>query len=308
MRTAAFNKRDPAWGTDNVSGLQKKVSILLGLDGSQTRSLTAAFAEAGVDLLTKDRLAELYGAAAEGELLPGQLDVRQRFLEVPFTGTAGGETGRLFDDIVYLKHNAVSGPALRLGIQLDRYRVGRAGSGDSFQAIFSPNVRNPNAHKNEDWRILGEYDSEEEAIASVNALRRFLIRLNVASEGVFVVEHIILRPLGQGAHQGIDVPDDFYSFNLSILLPGWTARFQTPGFRKLTEELVQANCPAHVLSEFHWLGLEQLQEFEGLYHDWLDTGGNDDESVEDRDALSKSLIEFLLRMTANLETRTDGQS
>ena len=301
MRTSAFNSRDPAWETDNVSGLQKKVSILLGLNGFQTRSLTTAFAEAGVELLTKERFEELHGAAAEGELVAAQAEIRQRFLEVPLTGTTGAEAGRLFEEIVYLKHKAVSGPALRLGVHLDRYRVGRADSSDPFQAIFSPG-------DNEGWRILGAYDSEDEAVASVNALRRFLIRLNVASEGFHIVEHILLRPLGQDAHQGIRVPDDFYSFKLSVLFPGWTARFQTPEFRKLTEETVQSHCPAHIFPEFHWLDLDKMQEFEGLYRRWLDTIGQGSEPAETRNAAAKELIGFLLENAAGRDVQPEGKS
>ncbi|MCH8987736.1 MAG: hypothetical protein IIA92_02905 [Chloroflexi bacterium] len=304
MRTNAFNNRDPAWDTDNVSSLQKKVSILLGLNGFQTRYLTTAFAEAGVELLTKERFEELHGAAAEGELVAVQAGIRQRFLEVPLTGTSGAEAGRLFDDIVYLKHKAVTGPALRQGIHLDRYRVGRAGSGDSFQAIFSPD----DPHDNEAWRILGVYDSEDEAVASVNALRRFLIRLNVASEGFYVLEHILLRPLGQDTHHGIRVPDDFYSFKLSVLFPGWTARFQTPEFRRLTEETVQSHCPAHIFPEFHWLDLDKMQEFEGLYSRWLDTVGQGGEPAETRNAAAKELIGFLMENAAGRDAQLEGKS
>lgn len=307
MRTNAFNNRDPAWDTDNVSSLQKKVSVLLGLNGFQTRYLTTAFVEAGVELLTKERFEELHGAAAEGELVAAQAGIRQRFLEVPLTGTAGAEASRLFDDIAYLKHKAVSGPALRLGIHLDRYRVGRAGSGDSFQAIFSPDDPH-DPHNNEAWRILGTYDSEDEAVASVNALRRFLIRLNVASEGFYVVEHILLRPLGQDAHQGIRVPDDFYSFKLSVLFPGWTARFQTSEFRILTEETVQSHCPAHMFPEIHWLDLDKMQEFEGLYRSWLDTTGQGDEPAETRNAAAKELIGFLLENAAGRDAQPEGKS
>ncbi|MCH7736952.1 MAG: hypothetical protein IH872_06060 [Chloroflexi bacterium] len=295
MRTSAFNNRETVWDTDNMSGLQKRVSILLGLDGFKTRSIASAFVDAGVELLTKERFEERHGAAAEGELASDQAGIRQRFLEVPLTGapaeTAGEETGQLFNDIVYLKHKAVSGPALRLGIHLDRYRISRPISNDSFQAIFRP-------QDDEDWRILGVYGSEAAAVASVNALRRFLIRLNVASEGFHIIEHILLRPVSRQDHQGVSVPADFYSFKISVLFPDWTARFQTPGFRRLTEETIQSNCPAHIFPEFHWLGLDRMQEFEGRYKSWLDLKNDDPADLEKSDGASKKLIDFLMEIGA----------
>ena len=305
MRTSAFNNRCPAWYTDNVSGLKRRVSILLGLDGFRTGSLAGAFEEAGAELMTSEQIEGLHGPAAEGELVADQTGIRRRFLEVPLidklAGTAAGAAGTLFREIAYLRHGAVTGRALRQGIQLDHYRVGPTGSGGSYQAIFSP-------HDDEDWRVLGAYGSKDAAVASVNALRRFLIRLNEASEGFHIVEHILLRPLSQGAHHGVPVLDSFYSFRISILLPDWTARFHTPGFRTLLEETVHRNCPAHISPEFHWLDLDRMKSFEEVYEDWLDLKGDEATTLEYVDAASEKLIDAIVAIGAEIAGSTADQT
>ncbi len=111
-------------------------------------------------------------------------------------------------------------------------------------------------------------------------------------EGCHIVEHILLRPLNDSSH-GTDVPHDFYAFKISVLFPAWTPRFENPEFRKLAEETVRLNCPAHVLPEISWLNFVKMQEFESLYQRWLEIKCDTDASVEQVDELSQKLIEFL---------------
>ena len=291
MRTSAFNYRETTWDTENVSGLQKRLSILLGLDGPKTRSFSSAFKDAGVEFLSCERLAERHGAAAEGELVDDQTGVRQRFSEVRLTAapadSGDDDTTQLFNEISYLKNRSVSGPTLRRGIRLDRYRVTRSDASGPFQAIFSP-------QDDDAWRMIGSYNTRDGAVDSVNALRRFLVRLNVASEGFHILEHILLRPLSQDTHQGSPVPADFYSFKMSVIFPDWTARFQTPGFRRFTQETFQDNSPAHISPQFHWLGLDRMQRFEELYRNWLSINREDSSAQKEFDGASKTLIDFLI--------------
>jgi hypothetical protein len=113
------------------------------------------------------------------------------------------------------------------------------------------------------------------------------------SEGCHMLEHILLRPVSGQSH-GIEIPDDFYSFKVSILFPSWTRRFSDSEFRKLAEETVRLNCPAHVSPVFHWLGRERMPRFESLYKNWLEIKRDPDASNGKRDEASRDLIKFLL--------------
>ena len=111
-------------------------------------------------------------------------------------------------------------------------------------------------------------------------------------EGLHLLEHILLRPLSKESHETA-LPDNFYSFKISVLFPAWTPRFANTEFRKLAEETVHLNCPAHVLPVFYWLDFEKMQEFEALYRGWLEKKCDTDASDEQIDKYSQKLIEFL---------------
>jgi hypothetical protein len=111
-------------------------------------------------------------------------------------------------------------------------------------------------------------------------------------EGCHVVEHILLRPLSKNSHI-TKVPDDFYSFRISVLFPAWTPRFENPEFRKLAEETVHLNCPAHVLPVFYWLDEKKMGAFETHYRGWLEIKCDAGASDAHIDECSQKLIEFL---------------
>jgi hypothetical protein len=111
-------------------------------------------------------------------------------------------------------------------------------------------------------------------------------------EGCHVLEHILLRPSGK-KYDRMGVQDDFFSFKISVLFPAWTPRFANKEFRKLAEETVQLNCPAHVLPVFYWLDFAKMEEFEALYQDWLEKKCDTDASDAQINESSQKLIEFL---------------
>jgi hypothetical protein len=125
------------------------------------------------------------------------------------------------------------------------------------------------------------------------------------SEGFHMVEHILLRPLGRIAHD-IEVPDSFYSFRISLLFPSWPPRFKDREYRKLAEETVCMNCPAHIYPEFHWLESGKMQEFEKQYKKWLDLKSDMNASVDALDGAAQALIAFLLQTRSNDRQQGSG--
>jgi len=146
------------------------------------------------------------------------------------------------------------------------------------------------------------------APAQVTALtpaqKRRLRLLNMKSEGFHLIEHTLLRPRDAATAAHPEVDDGFYSWQVSVVFPGWTVRFASPEFRKLAEETVTLNLPAHVMPHFHWLNHEQMEQFEAQYPSWLDrlravvvACGQDDQPalqvLQALDAASADLLRFL---------------
>ncbi len=98
-----------------------------------------------------------------------------------------------------------------------------------------------------------------------NILREHLAHLNRSCEGVYVVEHLLLRPTEK--HLSLE---DSISCQVSVIFPSFTARCADIGYRKRAETVVQQQCPAHILAECFWLDFSQLCGFEQCYMQWLE--------------------------------------
>ena len=291
-RAGAFNYTKPAWNSDNVSGLEKRVGILLGMKYNHARSLTDVFIEQGLELISDEQFAR----AREGTLELAYVDlgdiadrINVDFRDVPLRAPSGRDYSALFDEVIFLRNNLVSESILKNGVFLDRYRIGGTGPDHDVQLVFRPDDSGR-------WIYLASFRSAWVAVAAANDLRHFLIHLNVESEGMHVVEHVLLRPQGKSEHPGLPMSGDdhdVYSFRLSVIFPAWTARCANPQFRHLAEETVRLNCPAHIAPEFHWLDFAAMAEFEVLYRHWLELKRRPPEDVEALNVAARKLLVFL---------------
>jgi len=288
-----------------VARLQNRVGVLLGLRSDRAWSLTRAFADAGLELLD-DASAYPDGRPVESPDLLEPVDLsyleerfRYSFQPVPPLATQPEPDPaapsdqerrvRLCNEIEYLRDGTISNSILSQGIFLDRYRVAARDEGDGYPVLFRRDQR-------ELWWRIAAYPTQPEAIAAVNELRRLLIQLSLDSEGLHLVEHLLLRPRGSRYGDAPGDPEarrDFYSFRLSVFLPNWTARFSDPGFRQLAESVVRENCPAHVHPRFHWLDFPQMRRLEDLLQTWLGTRSQSDASQDEIDADALALTTFI---------------
>jgi len=152
-----------------------------------------------------------------------------------------------------------------------------------------------------------QYNCESMACAAVSRAKRC-----INSEGLHLVEHILLRPrckntdghyvdckcegLPQPCMDGslcqflwkpgsdVDpcedekpicfVPGcDPYSFIATVALPAWPERFRTPANKKLVEKLLQREAPAHVLLRILWLNPRDFCCFEYYFKLWTEWMG-----------------------------------
>ncbi len=127
---------------------------------------------------------------------------------------------------------------------------------------------------------LGHYGSERRAGQVAAWLRRHMLGLTVASEGLHLVEHILLRPRAE--------PKDTRDLALKVTLvaPSWTARTVRPAFRNFASETARINCPAHLAIRCLWLGLDEMAHFEEAFARWTEAlrkycvDGGDDAALD----------------------------
>lgn len=248
-RAAAFDDSRPAWDEPgNESGLQRRVGLLLAFRHTHTRSLVEALQRKGLEP----------SASARGEHRE-RPEHWQRLALPPVPATALPRLGAFAE-------RQVSEAALRAGASADRYGiVPRAGGG--VQLFLGPDEHGGY------WR-LGHFDDEAAAAREAAQLRAGLLRIDQEAEGLFVVEHLLLRPIGESAahqqlrEQGV-LDDSDLDLRLSVVLPAWPMRCREPNFRELAAETVLLNTPAHLQSHCLWLEYGAMRDFERRLRHWL---------------------------------------
>lgn len=299
-RGAAIDCRDPKQAL--VSGLQQRVSYLLGFVDHCRKSLTAALRKQGLEPVPDD-LMPAPQAEGEGACRRDSADFRlpdSRWEgEVPLLQDgASSEPGRSGQALPQLMEQVghclprvdgkIGSGVLSRGISLANYRLGHLKGDAAWQALLLPDDEGP-------WWRLGAFTSRHEAILAINRLRRLIVLLNTESEGMHVVEHILLRPRDSAARQSTRsaADDDFFSFRLSLVFPAWTARLQDDRFRQLARETVRLNCPAHCVPEVLWLGFDEMVRFESLQAEWLRALTGKAVTRSELDAAAGPLVDFL---------------
>jgi hypothetical protein len=115
--------------------------------------------------------------------------------------------------------------------------------------------------------LLAHGADENHSLDRARALHAAACQLQAAGEGMHLVEHLLLRPLGD-ARPGVPAIDTA-AVQISLVFSGWTARGADPRFRKLAEQTVQREAPAHLRCRLVWLDAGQMQAFELAWHAWL---------------------------------------
>ena len=250
-RGAGFDYTRPAWDTDdNCSGLQRMASLLLGFADHRTRSLTAAVTRRNRTLAAADASRTLAESPGGTRLLiePGQA--------LPDRAAMNAQLIKLAP----IRHKGLADAVVRAGLYRDRYWLAPR-DGGGHRLVLGPDELGR-------YWPLADVANEAEALLAARCLREFVLEINRASEGLHVVEHLLLRPLAAGSPAA--APDDFHSCRLSVVFPAWTERCRQPNFRAFAEETVALSCPAHLVVHCLWLEFDAMLGFEACHRRWLE--------------------------------------
>jgi hypothetical protein len=246
-----------------------RVQLLLGgTDQTVGRSLVAGIHNDAVQFISDKRYQER---------LPQELAYDQT---EPLAWTAAPTPGT---PEVALPHGAVSPSLLLAGIHKENYRVRPDDAGRAWLCLNLDDTRC--------WPLVQL--AAEDLPDTAHRLRELLIGLNKSSEGFHLLEHVLLRPRGEGVAHAVE--DDFYTHQVSVVLPAFTARFSNRGCQAWVEEMIAQNLPAHVLPRFYWLDFAFLAQFELRYRHWLELLGTRSDGGQ-IDAAAAQLIEFLQKV------------
>ncbi len=313
------------WNTNNVSGTQKRLARLLGIKNYNRRNISDSFITISESIDDNDckeyrweikdtegkpilRATEGYGSKAAA------------INELNFTVL------QLIETSTYELDAAFSEP-LKDDTEVDNIKINISAK----KGVYSFSVINPEIPASSTDHIIAIhsrfYDTQDELKKGIFDTLAF-IENDFTEEGLFLVEHILLRPGFQ--KDGVDVypepskfipicsdtcencePIDPYSYRVSIILPGYTFRFSDTDFRNYMENVIKQEIPAHVVARICWVGHRQgevpdeengLFKFEKAYKEYLEAKTNSLGDEEMKPEGENSKLEEMLDKLFSLQT------
>ncbi|OAB78810.1 YegP family protein [Cochleicola gelatinilyticus] len=277
------------WDTGNVSAFEKRIALLTGNKNYFRRNFSDDPLEIYEEIDDDDIIEYRFRFRNEGDTILSSSSKHYHSL------------ASLYAEILTVKN---------YGRFPENYEIKRDKNGKHFFNLTNPNVPDLKDEAHIIARKIKTYTSEAEAKTAIKEVAEFIRTLD-SNEGMYVIEHILLRPdvttIGaaketfmpicaenceEEACEGIDP----YSFRVSIVLPGWTERYSNVDFRKFMEDLIQKELPAHILPKICWIGYpksydtkgeeNEMVELEEAYKAWLELKTNKGQK-QDTNALKR---------------------
>jgi hypothetical protein len=273
-RFKAFNFEDTPWDTNNTSGLSKRLLSALGLRNLNRRTLY----DESNNFIQVNAVGPNFSFKILDSNLNPMLTSVDTFASIPLAESAAREMilRGINRDNYYLESQVIPG-----GIE---HLIGvKYNEASPFLAAAPP----PLATKEFDARI---------------GIRHIIRELKEIGSGVYIVEHILLRPdLEELIPTNLMIPlkgatfvSNPYSMRITIILPSGyerdfsvemdpiptiPAQFQDENFRNFVLKQIKKETPAHMLASVYWLDINttadvsdtpSLNNFTERWRAWLE--------------------------------------
>jgi len=253
---------DGIWDTYNVAGVQKRIARLLGIKNYSRRDLVSKHLQVYEE---KDKVED------------GMVEKRWRITDGDRVLLSSSKhyhnMGDAYEEL-FLSYHLAKNP--------DNYELKQTKAGTAtYFNLINPAVTNVKSEARIVARRIAYTETREESEEARDRLIEVIRDLSV-DEGMYMIEHILLRPdtlstkqfgpkKSRRKYKSDAEPTDFmptcldrdcntcspvdpYSFRVTIILPGWTYRFGNKDFRDFAEQLIREELPAHVLAKICWVG------------------------------------------------------
>jgi hypothetical protein len=257
-RGKAYDYLLPAWNTDNVSGLEKRLARLSGIDDFTRRFL---FCIRHIEI-QKDAFGKFYFNVTNetGDVLLKSLQLYDSYQDVD---EIIKKLSSVVSDVTFYQDKDISATQFS-------FEIWDAGS-------------TPLA---ESGVIFSDETARDAAISQVAET----MSKDCPAEGMHLVEHILLRPrftapvisgfepedvyklfhVCLGENCNFCGEEDPYSFRISLVLPYWHERFKSIEFRRYFEAMARTEAPAHCMIKICWVNNTLMNEFERAYKEWME--------------------------------------
>ncbi len=286
-RSAGYNyTKSPVWDTENVSGLEHRICRLLGISNYSRHTISSIETEV---------VEEINNGTAEYVFRIADPDNASR----TWLSSVKKYATKAEAELVFAK--AMEHAALR-----DHYDLKQAADGRYHFNIID--------EKAELLARRFEYFASESVAEAAILKLMLLVKEQYSNEGLFVVEHLLLRMDSEFLKQENelfnkenflpvctdndceDCEQDPYSFRITVVLPAETIRFRNMDFRKQVENLIRQQTPAHIYPKICWVNKEQLAQFETAWKLWLALKQEGKQNTTEGLIATRALIDILFNL------------
>ncbi|MCC5938904.1 MAG: hypothetical protein JJU34_16625 [Lunatimonas sp.] len=297
-----FRKRpEQVWDSPNVSGFEKRLSLLAGFKTYLRRHLSNSFVQ----------LYQFTSARGERVFRWRMLDTNRSIL---LSATENYRNPNQAYEEIYLVMQLVSQmtpeqiddhflQTEESGYETEDvgcFRITKSPSGRYSFSIINPAIQRPRDSR----RIIASqyrYYSRQNIKAAILRFMQF-VSDQTLDEGIFLVEHILLRPSFEPSEADnwrfmpfcaedcqADGILDPYSFRVTVVLPSNSFRLADLVFRDYLENLIREELPSHVLAKICWIGSSNpeipddqhpLVQFENAFRAFLEHLGRGSKAAD----------------------------
>lgn len=204
-RARGFNYTKKPEDPGNISGLEAKLIVLLGLnsysllDDKEQRSyiknsFLTQFEKNGIKLIKQKKASRgvQNSTAIVGDQVIDNEIIAENFdyidsEEIDLNEFEQEYLDELLRKVSIFESKKLPEQFLREGLDIENYQVGSVGKSNEYSLAYC-------SKEGEEWRELGKFSSEQEAELSALLLTNFLRDMNLSSEGLHIMEHVLLRP------------------------------------------------------------------------------------------------------------------
>lgn len=285
-RGKAFNYKDLAhvWDTDNVVGLKKRLSKLLGMEEYLRQDFHCPTIWNGIEVV-----------ATGGEFSYTLKENSTTILE----GTKAFDSE---EEAFCAKEKAIE-----LGLGIDNYAIVESSPGvHHFQiGIIDPLGLNNDIYAQSITTFPTTQKAMDDAQNLVKKLNNEFDGQACEVEGMHIIEHILLRPKSEYKDDFFEVcldkdcffcgAEDPYSFRISVILPYWMERFVDAKLtiRDYVDRLIRQETPAHIQTKICWVSNFHMRQLDLFYRRWLEENAKEFPDSEILSIRLNCLIELL---------------
>ncbi|WP_299218747.1 hypothetical protein [uncultured Aquimarina sp.] len=291
-RAKAYDTTKDFWDTRNISGLEKRIALKIGIEDYSRRNLGDANT-AGMHMVEHILLRprKKYPYSFTATYIPLQIERFEVAITEEFTRCiAKDHTLEPGEEIRITGNAQFEGTYIVLAIGEDFFEIEapfqESETGGLFQrtpdiryylqSVCINSIETSSTTSDHIFCNIGKHTLQVGDKIEITGTKNYNGEHSIVSisEEGFEIAVPFIEEETTGRWMSTVDPKDPYSLQLTFALPAWIAQYQDEDFKKFIALTIREETPAHIKTNIQWLDQEEMQRFDYAYHRFLEEINN----------------------------------